>query len=101
MVLVLEPVIDADVPNDFELVAVSVLDGVSDPLHDGDEGASVTDDIGVCDSEFPLGSDLVGVADSVGGTVPEGVFEGVLDGVPSGELDTEAPVESDAVDDSD
>jgi hypothetical protein len=35
---------------------------------------------------------LVGVADSVGGNE--------LDGVPSGELDTEAPVESDAVDDS-
>jgi hypothetical protein len=48
---------------------------------------------GVCDSDKPLGSELVGVADSVGGNE--------LDGVPSGELDTEAPVESDAVDDSD
>ena len=89
--------IDADAPNDFELVAVSVPDGVSDPLHDGDdvreEDASDTDDIGVCESEAPLLSELVGVTDSVGSNK--------FDGVPAGELNTEATLESDTVDDSD
>ena len=98
MVLVLEPVIDADVPKDFELVAVSVLDGVSDPLHDGDDvreddAPDITDDMGVCDSETPLVSELVGVTDSEGGTE--------FDSWRVGELDLEAPVESDADDDSD
>jgi hypothetical protein len=75
-----------DDPSEAVGVAVAVPgDGVSPGV-----GA---DAVAVTDSETPLGSELVGVADSVGGTE--------LDGVPSGELDTEAPVESDAVDDSD
>ncbi len=47
----------------------------------------------VRESETPLVSELVGVTDSEGGTE--------FDGVPAGELDTDAPLESDAVDDSD
>ncbi len=48
---------------------------------------------GVCDLEAPMGSELVGVADSVGGTE--------FDGVPAGELSIETPLESVAVGDSD
>ena len=71
-----------------EAVADGVCEGVCEAALDGSGDGKA-----VCDSEAPLGSELVGVADSVGGAE--------LDGVPSGELDTEAPVERDAVDDSD
>jgi hypothetical protein len=75
MVIVLEPVIDADAPNDIELVAVSVPDGVTNPLHDGDdvreEDALATEDMGVCDSEFSLESVGVSVVVEIADFVTE------------------------------
>jgi hypothetical protein len=118
MVLVLEPVIDADVPNDFELVAVSVPDGVIDPLHDGDdvseeEAPFVADDVGVCacdglpdgmtvgllvdDCGAPGDSELVGVSVCVTGA--DGDMDVIDDGVllAIDENDGDAPVVSVAV----
>jgi hypothetical protein len=67
MVLVLDPVMDADTPNDFELVAVSVPDGVREPLHDGvapndsdPVGAPVGDGVGehMVRGKFCVGADV-------------------------------------------
>jgi hypothetical protein len=118
MVLVLEPVIDADTPNDFELVAVSVPDGVREPLHDGndvseEEAPFVADDVGVCvcdglpdgntvgllvdDCGAPGDSVLVGVSVCVTGADCDMdiVDDGVLLAVD--ENDGDAPVVSDEV----
>ena len=109
---------DADTPNDFELVAVSVPDGVSDPLHDDDDvseedAPSVADDVGVCvcdelpdgntvgllvdDCGAPGDSELVGVSVCV--TAADCDMDVVDDGVllAVDEDDGDAPVVSDAV----